>query len=145
MANEGRERFAADVVFDALGIRFGDWLRYSEGNQEFDNGFMALAGFSRQTPSIRREEDRSVRLARHEALALQAFERAVCRHMCDAQPASEIGEASLPCPGYQLGDHLDIILGEFLRMILAGARGIAPQRKRFGPGPPLSHACHRPH
>jgi hypothetical protein len=30
-------------------------------------------------------------------------------------------------------------------MILAGARGIAPQRKLFGPGPPLSHACHRPH
>src|SRR5687768_10982389 len=66
MPYERGQRLTADVMLDAFGVRFGDRLGHADGDEEPDDGFVAIARFFREAPAVRREKNRSIRLARDE-------------------------------------------------------------------------------
>ena len=68
----------------------------------------------------------------HQPGAAQALDRAVDRDVRDAQAPGQIGHAGLPLGRDQFGDHLDIVLGGFARVLPPGAAEPDPVRGEIG-------------
>ena len=96
----------------------------------------------RQAPSLARQKDRAIGLAGHEPFSLQPFEGAVCGDVRDAESPRQVGQSRLSGLVNQLGDHLDVVLRQFLRVIPPSAGGVTShsnaERLR-------SQGCHGPY
>ena len=67
------------------------------------------------------EKDGSIGTRRHQAPALQPLQGLSGGHVRHAEAPREIDQPRLAGARYQLGDHLDIVLRQLLRVILAPA------------------------
>src|SRR5436190_8085977 len=85
---------------------------------------MAIARLLREAPPLARQKDRAVGLIGHEPFSLKTLEGAVCGDVRDAESAREVGQSRLSGLVNQLGDHLDVVLSQFLRVIPPPAGGV---------------------
>ena len=134
MPGEGPERFRTDVVFHSLGVRIRNDVGHSERTQKFRDDLMAPSRILRQFLSGRSQKNGTIRLCRHQSIALQALEGAVDRDVGDAEAAGEISNACFAGGGDQFGNHLRVVLGRLLGVFLAGALQVRPRRGRKGLG-----------
>jgi len=108
------------MMLDALSIGLGSGGRYAQCFQQPDNDVMAVARFMGEMASCCRKKDRSIWLGGDESLTLQPLYFLIRRHVCDADAPRKGREPGLAALLNQLSDHLDIILGQLLLVILAG-------------------------
>lgn len=104
------QRFPADVVLDAFGVRLRDGRRDPDRDQKSENGLVPGAGLLRETSARGGEKNGSIRLARDQAFALQPLDRAIGRDVGHAQTARQIDQSGLPGLVDQLGDHLHVAM-----------------------------------
>lgn len=118
MPLKGRERRGTDVVLNPFGVEFGGLGGDTKRPEKRHNrGVPAVAGGGQFIARLG-QEDRAVGPRAHQAVAPQADERAVDRHVRHAQPPSEVHYARLTARGREVGDGLDVVLGR-LRGVLA--------------------------
>ena len=128
MLLERRQRFAADMMLDALGVRLRDRVGNANRLQELDHHFVPMTGLFREPLPRRGEEDRSIRERGDEAGAAEALQRAADGDVRDTQPSSQIDDTRLARRVDELRDHLDVVLRRFLGVLLAGAGRVARER-----------------
>ena len=120
------------MVLHALGVRVGDLRGHAERPEKGGHDLMPPAGEPGELAARRGEKDGAIRQGRHQPGAAQALDRAVDRDVGDAQAPGQIGHAGLPFGRDQFGDHLDIVLGGFAGVLLAGAAEPDPVRGEAG-------------
>ena len=86
MPRERREGARTHVVFNALGIAFGDFRRNAQCLQKSDDDFVALLADFSQALAVGREENCPVGSGGEVAGALQSGEGVVDGHMGHAKP-----------------------------------------------------------
>ena len=109
------------MVLDPLRIRLGDSRGYAERRQEADDELVPRPRFLRQPAAGVGEKDGAVGLRGHEAGALQPLDRPIHGDMRDRETTGDVDDPRLPFRLDEVGDQLDIVLGELLRMVVARA------------------------
>ena len=78
----------------------------------------------------RGQENGAVRETRDQPVALQPLNRPRHRHVRDPKPARQVDHARLAGRGDQLGDDLDIILRDLVRMLFPRPARMAMRERR---------------
>ena len=120
------------MVFDTFGIFVSGFRVDAERNEEIANGSVTLTRhFGKRLPLIG-QKDRAIRLRGDKAIALQALDRVVDGRFGDTEPVREIHQPRFARFLDQLGDQLDVILGDL------GLVRIAHALKALGVPPRLT-------
>ena len=118
---EGGERFFADVVLDPFGVGLGDVRPKTERREKSHDDLMAAADLLGELTAPGRQEDRAIRLGGDHAEPPQPRDRLDDGHVRDAQSPCDVGGAGLAGRVDQIGDDLDIILGDLGEICAARA------------------------
>ena len=108
-------------MLDPLRIDARDLLADAQCKQQPVDDAMSTPALLGQVAATAGQEDRTVGLGVDEAVALQARDRMGDRRIGDAQTAGQIDGARFTGRIDQIGDQLDIVLGDLAPMIIARA------------------------
>ena len=139
------------MVLNPLSIDLGGFLGNPQGTEKVDHHLVAMLTLLGQLAADRGQEDRAVGQGRDIALALQAGQGVIHRHMCDAEPAGQVHDPGLTLRGGQVGDRLHVILRRLPGMLAprlaqalglegGGAHGLGGRPGGFGGGHRANHA-----
>lgn len=109
----------AGVVLKPLGIGLRCLWVEPDCQQEPDDQFVSRPGRGRHRLAGRRQEQPSVRLGIHQTVALEPRDRRSNRRLRDTHASGNIHSARLALFRKEVGDQLDVILGDCRAVSLA--------------------------
>lgn len=124
VAFEGGKGFGADVMFNPLGVHFGDPFGDAEASEEGHDGFVPAFARGGEGAAFFRQKNRAIGLRRNEAGVLQASDSAIDSDVSDAEAFGEINNARFANFNQEIGNGFDVILGDFVGVFAPGLREV---------------------
>lgn len=124
VAFECRKGFRADVMFNPFGVHFGDALGDTEASEEGDDSFVTVFAGGGKGASFFGQKNRAIGLRRDQAGVLQTGDGAIDRDVSYAEAIGEVNDARLANFNQEIGNGLDVILGDLIGVFAPGLREV---------------------
>jgi len=130
VGDENSEGFLTDMVFEAFGVGLGRPGRHAERLEEGHDDFVPAPRFVGELAAGRREKNRPIRLRGDQPGPLEAADGPADSDVGHTQPPRQVDGARLAARGDEVGDGLDIVLRDFLRVRGPRPLEIVSERQR---------------